>query len=119
MKPTIGRIVHYHSYGTPGGEFTKPRAAVVTAVNDNGTVDLFVMNPTGVFLNRNVSAGGPEAMTPTPGCWNWPPREEPAARIAELEDALNEIYHYTDSTTGQMEIIDRVLPQKVEEAVSE
>ena len=76
MKPTIGRIVHYHSYGTPGGEFkSEPRAAVITAVNPDGTLDLFVMNPTGVFLNRNVSGGSPDCLTPSPGCWNWPPRE--------------------------------------------
>jgi hypothetical protein len=33
-------------------------------------------------------------------------------RIQILEDALNEIYHWTDSTSGQMEIINRCLPQK-------
>ena len=39
--PTVGRIVHYHSYGTPGGEFKPlPRAAVVTQINGNGTIGL-------------------------------------------------------------------------------
>lgn len=33
------------------------------------------------------------------------------ARILVLEDALNEIFHRTDSTTVQMEIIQKVLPQ--------
>jgi hypothetical protein len=33
------------------------------------------------------------------------------ARIWVLEDALNEIFHRTDSTTTQMEIIQKVLPQ--------
>lgn len=33
MKPTVGRIVHYQSYGTPGGEYLpEPRAAIVTEV---------------------------------------------------------------------------------------
>lgn len=32
-------------------------------------------------------------------------------RVHELEDALAEIYHATDSTTGQMSIIESVLPQ--------
>jgi len=36
-------------------------------------------------------------------------------RIRVLEDTLNEIYHRTDSTTQQMEIINEVLPQKVTE----
>ena len=34
QTPSIGRIVHYHSYGTPGGEYLpEPRAAIVTAVD--------------------------------------------------------------------------------------
>lgn len=53
--PTIGRIVHYVSYGTPNGEYTsKVRAAVVTAVGDdteNGVISLAVLNPTGFFFD--------------------------------------------------------------------
>lgn len=31
QQPTVGRIVHYQSYGTPGGEYPSvPRAAVIT-----------------------------------------------------------------------------------------
>ena len=37
------------------------------------------------------------------------------SRIAELEDALHEIFHYTDSTESQMAIIEKVLPQRVAE----
>ena len=75
QKPSVGRIVHYQSYGTPGGEFkSKPRAAVVSAVNDDGTLDLCVLNPEGLFFNRGVSMGGPDGSAPTPGCWNWPPK---------------------------------------------
>lgn len=79
MDPTVGRIVHYQSYGTPGGEFMpEPRAALITEVNAPGThesyglglVGLCVLNPTGQFFNRNV----PFSETPKPGCWNWPPR---------------------------------------------
>lgn len=33
-------------------------------------------------------------------------------RITVLEEALNELYHRTDCTTWQMEIINKVLPQK-------
>lgn len=76
MKPTIGRIVHYQSYGTPNGEFKpEPRAAIITGLNEDGTISLCVLNPNGLFLNNKVSMGGPDADTPTPGCWNWPPRE--------------------------------------------
>lgn len=79
MTPTIGRIVHYHSYGTPGGEFLpEPRAAIVTAVpallsegpNDGTTVSLCVLNPTGLFFHAET----PFAEEPTPGHWTWPPR---------------------------------------------
>lgn len=72
--PTVGRIVHYQSYGTPGGEY-KPsaRAAVVTQVSpaqDDLTVGLCILNPTGQFFNPTV----PYSEIPKPGCWNWPPR---------------------------------------------
>jgi hypothetical protein len=68
-KPTVGRIVHYVSYGTPGGEYkSECRAAIVTEVtqaevnekNPAGdgifreTVGLMVANPAGQFFNRGV-----------------------------------------------------------------
>ena len=84
MKPSIGGIVHYHSYGTPGGEFLpEPRAAIVTEVPEmlpeqpnSGpesyvpAVHLCVLNPTGLFFNQNV----PYSAEPKPGHWSWPPR---------------------------------------------
>ncbi len=75
QKPSVGRIVHYQSYGTPKGEFKSlPRAAVISAVHENGTVDVVVFNPEGLFFNKGLSMGGPDGTVPTPGCWNWPPR---------------------------------------------
>lgn len=86
MKPTVGRIVHYQSYGTPGGEYKPlPRAAVITAadtdyplVSDEGKADetnyrvaLCILNPTGQFFNTDVKYD-PEGK---PGTWRWPPRE--------------------------------------------
>ncbi|MET8430136.1 hypothetical protein [Nocardia sp. NPDC004860] len=71
MTPSVGRIVHYQSYGTPGGEYLpEARAAVITTVGDGGVVGLAVLNPTGMFFNEAV----PFAETATPGHWNWPPR---------------------------------------------
>ena len=72
MTPTVGRIVHYHSYGTPGGEFQPlPRAAIVTQVHANGsTVGLCAVNPTGLFFHPEC----PYSEEPKPGHWNWPPR---------------------------------------------
>lgn len=71
MKPSIGRVVHYHSYGTPGGEYLpEPRAAIITAVSDSTPVGLAVLNPTGMFFNTSV----PFSEEPKPGHWSWPPR---------------------------------------------
>lgn len=73
-KPSVGRIVHYVSYGTPGGEYrSKCRAAIITEVGQWVTVKaveeipgeqrtvhqvwepdacaLLVANPTGAFFN--------------------------------------------------------------------
>lgn len=71
QKPSVGRVVHYVSYGTPGGEYlSECRAAMVTAVQDDETVSLFVMNPTGVFLNQGVS----HDPLHQGGTWHWPER---------------------------------------------
>lgn len=83
MKPSIGRIVHYHSYGTPGGEYLpEPRAAIITEVKEVDKslpgepdlkiqfVSLAVLNPTGIFFNTEV----PYSVSPKPGHWSWPPR---------------------------------------------
>lgn len=73
MNPTVGRIVHYQSYGTPGGEhLPEPRAAIITEIRGGpaGEVGLCILNPTGQFFNQSV----PRADEPTPGHWNWPPR---------------------------------------------
>lgn len=56
QMPSVGRIVHYVSYGTPGGEYGKEcRAAVVTEVDTSTTVGLAILNPTGMFFNRTVT----------------------------------------------------------------
>ena len=65
QQPSVGRIVHYVSYGTPGGEFPKAcRAAIVTEVElgvpqslGGERVGLAVLNPTGIFLH-SLEAGG-------------------------------------------------------------
>lgn len=83
--PSVGRIVHYQSYGTPNGEYLpEARAAFITEVAPEcGTeptcdvehigcprVSVAVINPTGLFFKEDM----PFAETPTPGHWNWPPR---------------------------------------------
>jgi hypothetical protein len=85
MKPSVGRIVHYVSYGTPGGEYSSVcRAAVVTEVGEvyvpvgeerpAGTpVSLAVLNPEGMFFNRGVMQDEHHAAG---GTWHWPERVE-------------------------------------------
>jgi hypothetical protein len=74
QKPTVGRIVHYVAYGTPGGEY-KPgqaRAAIITEVHGDQCVNLCVLNPTGMFFNTSINFDGTEE--PKGGTWHWPPR---------------------------------------------
>jgi hypothetical protein len=72
QKPSVGRIVHYVSYGTPGGEYASQcRAAVVTETDTSDTVGLAVLNPTGMFFNRTVVHDEGDK---TGGSWHWPER---------------------------------------------
>lgn len=75
QQPSVGRIVHYRSYGTPGGEYTSEcRAAIITELTSDpdhpDQVGLCVLNPTGQFFNRAVpyDEGG------AGGTWHWPAR---------------------------------------------
>lgn len=73
MIPSIGRIVHYRSYGSPGGEYVPEcRAAVITGVGDNG-VHLTVLNPEGMFFNKDVPY---DELNNSGGSWHWPERVE-------------------------------------------
>lgn len=80
MKPSVGRIVHYVSYGTPGGEYPSVcRAAVITEVQSDTNISLCVLNPTGQFFNTHVSYSEENTDNVTtfrPGTWHWPERVE-------------------------------------------
>lgn len=80
QKPSVGRIAHYVSYGTPGGEYTSQcRAAVITGVHDfdpvpeHGVpyVDLCVLNPTGMFFNTDCKYDDVDKVG---GTWHFPER---------------------------------------------
>lgn len=80
MKPSVGRIVHYTSYGTPGGEYSSEcRAAIVTDVIDPNLhemqpdmpcLGLCVLSPNGMFFDRHVNPGP----AGDGGTWHWPER---------------------------------------------
>lgn len=89
MQPSVGRIVHYVSYGTPpradGSQAytSQCRAAVVTEVGgravdprtgdevDAWVVGLCVLNPTGHFFNQDVVQS---EHAHDGGTWHWPER---------------------------------------------
>lgn len=85
QTPSVGRVVHYVSYGTPGGEYTSQcRAAIVTAVDTYqepsvvdgqhiGHVGLCVLNPEGMFFNKSVRQ---DEASKRGGTWHWPERVE-------------------------------------------
>lgn len=83
QQPSVGRIVHYVSYGTPvqpnGSQaFTSEcRAAIITEVSEETgfgkLVGLCVLNPTGQFFNRGVEH---DRTGETGGTWHWPERVE-------------------------------------------
>lgn len=79
VTPTVGRVVYYKSYGTPGGEYPSvDRAAIITEVKDITTVSLCVMNPTGFFFNQDVKQGQEG------GQWDWMPfQKDQQARLAK------------------------------------
>ena len=71
MKPTVGRIVHFHFDKGQGEE--PPIAAIITVVEDGSTaVRLSLFNGEGSVIPRHSV---PFSETPKPGHWNWPPRE--------------------------------------------
>jgi hypothetical protein len=78
--PSVGRDVHYVSYGTPKGEFTPQcRAAKITEVDpeDLAHVGLVALNPTGFFFH--ALAGSPPGAWQDEdehagGTWHWPER---------------------------------------------
>lgn len=76
QAPSVGRIVHYVSQGSPVREdgtqayTSECRAAVITEA-DAHTVGLCVLNPTGQFFNRGVEQDEGDKAG---GSWHWPER---------------------------------------------
>lgn len=89
QPPSIGRIVHYVSHGTPvqpdGSQAytSQCRAAIITDLaqpdEDSDIIGVAVLNPTGMFFNRasydewdgTTALPGAE---PQGGSWHWPER---------------------------------------------
>lgn len=77
-RPSVGRMVHYVSAGSPiekDGTQRYPstcRAAIITEVPPGGDVfvSLFVMNPTGIHTINNVPYNNDNVSC----TWHWPER---------------------------------------------
>lgn len=73
MMASVGFVVHYVSYGTPGGEYpSKCRAAIITDIvkgtaEHDDYISLCVLNPTGMFFNERVE----EDALKSGGTWHW------------------------------------------------
>jgi hypothetical protein len=82
QKPSVGRIVHYVSHGTPvqpdGSQAytSRCRAAIVTEVDADPPANaelecgLAVLNPEGMFFNRGVPYDGGGETAGAPDCPN-------------------------------------------------
>jgi hypothetical protein len=79
MKPTLGRVVIYTDCYT-GHE----HAAHVSQVNEDGTVNLFVLGHRGGTYTR---VDVKESKKSAKGCWHWPVIEKPAAKPKEEKPA--------------------------------
>ncbi|WP_327376191.1 hypothetical protein OG393_20930 [Streptomyces sp. NBC_01216] len=92
--PAVGRIVHYVSYGTPGGEYTSQcRAAIITAVHGQFLVDIAVLNPEGMFFNRGVTHGEPKPDgSHEGGSWHWAGACVMAGSAEEIARSFHEAY---------------------------
>lgn len=95
QTPSIGRVVHYQRYGTPGGEHkAEPSPAIITRVIDTeeGIVDAVVFNPTGQYFSQHLKYSA----EPKPGHWNWPPyipapKPEPEqVNVREIADIIKQ-----------------------------
>lgn len=67
QKPSVGRIVHYSEDGATC------LAAIVAAVNDNGTVNLAYTSEVGGFRQAQ-NVGQTENGSPYASEWHWPER---------------------------------------------
>lgn len=74
QKASIGRVVLYCKYGTPGGEhLPEPSPAIVTKVLNEETQEcqLVVFNPNGLYFNPT-----PYSEELKPGHWSWMPYQK-------------------------------------------
>lgn len=66
QKPSVGRMVHFHEEGGP-------YPAIITALNDSGSVELATFGKNSLYFQHSVYEwAAPDG--PMKGRWSWPPR---------------------------------------------
>lgn len=79
MKPTVGRIVHYHRPDFPGRSTIVTYPAIITGVDhERGIVNLTVFLDEATSKGRGKTLhlrGVPRCETPSSYAWSWPPRD--------------------------------------------
>lgn len=85
QKPSVGRVIHYVSWGSPiqpdGSQRFKPqcRAAIITEVSEQPDetylIGLAAINPTGLFFHSLADGGVMADFTENQGgTWHYPER---------------------------------------------
>lgn len=77
MKPSVSRVVHFHGTLVTEDnqcEVSLPFAAIIANVNEDGTVNLFVIDRTGEANAYGGHQNIPYSEEPKPDHWSWPPR---------------------------------------------
>jgi hypothetical protein len=74
MKPSVGRIVHYHTTSEQQGG--RPFAAIITAADGNNSISLSVMTPSGGRFSDDLPDQPGQATSDVKAWWEWPPRVE-------------------------------------------
>jgi hypothetical protein len=73
QPPSIGRLVHYTNLGDRDGKYPPTvQGALITGVNDDGTVSLKVFYKTGLFDCDNIAyTDEPAGSEGARGKWCW------------------------------------------------
>lgn len=107
IKPTIGRIVYYR------GKDGETRAAIVTAVNGDFNLNLFVfpreITDSDLGVYANVTHADPEI---EPGCfpsWHWMPyqKEQAAKQVEAASTSVGQLVGNTYDPAEQQAYIQR------------
>jgi hypothetical protein len=81
MKPTVGRIVHFYppvDCVAGGQSKIEKYAAIVTQVNDDGTLELATFGPSSLYFQRSVPKLGlkhGDGNVAWEWGWAWPAKE--------------------------------------------